>query len=171
MHHGDDASHIETVPFCSGYSPTNGQFVQYTTGSSPNPCYTAATSSGGGQGASVVTYTPGASVTLTCPSSTLDNVTVFDPGGTALSANMAVTFASCTTGQIVILRVIQAASIYTVHRNRDSDRQPVAFDLPKRGNDLHFSGILLLGDEFRQRRGERRGVISGNRSEWDLRAR
>ena len=34
---------IETVPFCSGYSPTNGQFVQYTTGGSPSPCYGAAT--------------------------------------------------------------------------------------------------------------------------------
>ena len=32
---------IETVPFCSGYTPTNGQFVQYTTGGSPNPCYSA----------------------------------------------------------------------------------------------------------------------------------
>ena len=34
---------IESVPFCSGYSPTNGQFVQYTTGSSPNPCYAPTT--------------------------------------------------------------------------------------------------------------------------------
>ena len=40
---------IEGVPFCSGYSPSNGDFVQYTTGGSPNPCYTAAAggSSGG----------------------------------------------------------------------------------------------------------------------------
>ena len=39
---------IENVPFCTGYTPTNGQLVQYTTGGSPNPCYTAATGSGGG---------------------------------------------------------------------------------------------------------------------------
>ena len=39
---------LEAVPFCTGYSPTNGQLVQYTTGGSPNPCYTSATGSGGG---------------------------------------------------------------------------------------------------------------------------
>ena len=33
---------LESVPFCAGYTPTNGQFVQYTTGGSPNPCYSAA---------------------------------------------------------------------------------------------------------------------------------
>jgi hypothetical protein len=38
---------IKSVPFCSGYTPTNGQFVQYTTGGSPNPCYTAASGGGG----------------------------------------------------------------------------------------------------------------------------
>lgn len=65
---------------------------------------------GGGTGATIVTYTPAASVTLTCPSSTTTNVTVFDPGGVALAANMAVTFASCTAGQVAILRTIQAAS-------------------------------------------------------------
>ena len=38
---------LDTVPFCTGYSPGNGQFIEYTTGSSPNPCYTTATSSAG----------------------------------------------------------------------------------------------------------------------------
>ena len=42
---------IETVPFCSGYAPTNGQMVEYTTGGSPNPCYSAAA---GGSGATQV---------------------------------------------------------------------------------------------------------------------
>jgi len=37
---------LKGVPFCTGYTPTNGQFVEYTTGGSPNPCYTAA--AGGG---------------------------------------------------------------------------------------------------------------------------
>lgn len=101
---------LKSVPFCTGFTPTNGQFIEYTTGGSPNPCYSAAAGGGGGTGATIVTYTPSASVTLTCPSSTTTNVTVFDPGGVALAANMAVTFASCTAGQVAILRTIQAAS-------------------------------------------------------------
>ena len=32
---------IDSVPLCSGFTPTNGQSLQYTTASSPNPCYTA----------------------------------------------------------------------------------------------------------------------------------
>lgn len=32
---------LSGVPFCSGFSPTNGQSIQYTTGGSPNPCYGA----------------------------------------------------------------------------------------------------------------------------------
>jgi hypothetical protein len=35
---------LESVPFCTGFTPTNGQFLQYTTASSPNPCYTATVS-------------------------------------------------------------------------------------------------------------------------------
>ncbi len=102
---------LESVPFCTGYTPTNGEFVQYTTGSSPNPCYTAAAaSSTTGNAASIVTYTPGASVTLTCPSSSAGTVTEFDPGGTALAANMALSYSTCKAGQIVTVRVIQAAS-------------------------------------------------------------
>lgn len=44
---------IETVPFCSAYSPSNGQFVEYTTGGSPNPCYSSASGGGGGGGSSI----------------------------------------------------------------------------------------------------------------------
>ena len=43
---------LDTVPFCSGFSPTNGQLLKYTTGGSPNPCWTAA-SGGSGPPASV----------------------------------------------------------------------------------------------------------------------
>ena len=32
---------LKSVPFCTGYTPTNGQSVVLTTASSPNPCYTA----------------------------------------------------------------------------------------------------------------------------------
>lgn len=39
---------IENTPFCSGFAPTNGQAIELTTASSPNPCYTAATPSATG---------------------------------------------------------------------------------------------------------------------------
>lgn len=39
---------IDTVPLCGGYAPTNGQFLEYTTGGSPNPCYSSG--AGGGSG-------------------------------------------------------------------------------------------------------------------------
>ena len=71
------------------------------------------TVSGGGGGtgnaASQVTYTVGASATLTCPSSSAGTVTIFNPSG-ALAANEALSFASCTAGQLVDVRVLQAAS-------------------------------------------------------------
>lgn len=34
---------VNGVPLCTGFSPTTGQALEYTTASSPNPCYTAAT--------------------------------------------------------------------------------------------------------------------------------
>ena len=37
---------LKSVPFCTSFTPANGQNLQYTTASSPNPCYTAAVSSG-----------------------------------------------------------------------------------------------------------------------------
>jgi len=43
-------SGLEGVPFCTGFTPAAGQSLQYTTSSSPNPCYTAATVSGGSGG-------------------------------------------------------------------------------------------------------------------------
>lgn len=36
------------VPFCTGFTPLSLQFLQYTTASSPNPCYTAVVPAGGG---------------------------------------------------------------------------------------------------------------------------
>ncbi len=41
---------LNGVPFCTGFAPTSGQAVEYTTSSSPNPCYTAASPSGSGSG-------------------------------------------------------------------------------------------------------------------------
>jgi hypothetical protein len=39
---------ISSVPLCAGFSPTNGQVLEYTTGGSPNPCYAAVTPTAGG---------------------------------------------------------------------------------------------------------------------------
>ena len=36
------------VPFCAGYTPSASEFVQYTTGGTPDPCYAAATATAGG---------------------------------------------------------------------------------------------------------------------------
>jgi hypothetical protein len=44
---------VNTVPLCSGFSPTNGQFFEYTTGGSPSPCWSSASGGGGGGGSSV----------------------------------------------------------------------------------------------------------------------
>lgn len=34
---------VNGVPLCTGFTPLNGQALEYTTGGSPNPCYTAGT--------------------------------------------------------------------------------------------------------------------------------
>lgn len=39
---------LKTVPFCTGFTPSNGEYLEYTTASSPNPCYTAAVVIGSG---------------------------------------------------------------------------------------------------------------------------
>ena len=38
---------LKTIPFCTGFTPANGQFIELTTGGSPNPCWTAAATGGG----------------------------------------------------------------------------------------------------------------------------
>jgi hypothetical protein len=37
---------LDSVPFCTGFAPTNGQVTQYTTASSPNPCWGAGNATG-----------------------------------------------------------------------------------------------------------------------------
>jgi hypothetical protein len=57
---------LHSVPFCTGFSPTNGQVVEYTTASSPNPCYTTVTGSGGSYPTPVtVTVSTASSLALT----------------------------------------------------------------------------------------------------------
>lgn len=60
---------LETVPFCTGFTPTANQVITYTTASTPNPCYTATASSSFPTGA-WATFTPtvsaiGATATVT----------------------------------------------------------------------------------------------------------
>ena len=61
---------INGVPLCTGFTPTNGQMLQYTTASAPSPCYTAATVSGGSGGSVSDDSTLGGSApsTSTAPS-------------------------------------------------------------------------------------------------------
>jgi hypothetical protein len=49
---------LKGVPFCTGFTPTNGQALTLTTASSPNPCYTAATPAGSGTVNSGSSYAP-----------------------------------------------------------------------------------------------------------------
>jgi hypothetical protein len=48
---------LDSVSLCTGFTPTNGQLLQYTTGGSPNPCWTAATA--GGPFVNLQSTTPG----------------------------------------------------------------------------------------------------------------
>lgn len=54
---------INSVPLCTGFTPTNGQNLQYTTASSPNPCYTA---TAGASGGSNITFGSFGSLPGTC---------------------------------------------------------------------------------------------------------
>jgi hypothetical protein len=74
---------LKNVPFCTGFTPTNGQSVTYTTSSSPNPCWTASTASGSvsGQASGVVPLAT-ASTTIGAQSHIADDgtkVTVSEP--------------------------------------------------------------------------------------------
>jgi carbohydrate binding protein with CBM5/12 domain len=73
------ANQLNAVPFCTGFTPTNGQAIVYTTGGTPNPCYGAASApltvtrknclsvscSGGSTYASGTTYTNSSSAPVT----------------------------------------------------------------------------------------------------------
>lgn len=104
---GAFAQPIPGQPCARTGTATNGQVLTSTGG---NGCsFQAAAGGGTGNAADPEAYTPGSTVTLTCGSSSRNTVTTFTPSG-ALAANMAVTFASCTPGQLVVLKVTQAAS-------------------------------------------------------------
>jgi len=93
---GGSATSLNGVPFCTGFSPTNGQVVQYTTASSPNPCYTAAAAGGGSftalSGDATSTATGGATtvskINGTSFAGTSGNIVVFGAGNTPVDSGV-----------------------------------------------------------------------------------
>jgi len=71
---------IDSVPLCSGYSPSNGQFVRYTTGSSPNPCYTSASVASGSILGSANWNISGGSITNLATTGVVSTVTLSSTG-------------------------------------------------------------------------------------------
>jgi hypothetical protein len=95
------------VPFCAGFAPTNGQAVEYTTASSPNPCYTAATVSGSGS-VPVVTALGTVSTSATFTVSAKSDPMVWT--GTLSSNNLTsstLVTTSATVGQVFQLEITQ----------------------------------------------------------------
>jgi len=83
---------IKTVPLCSGFTPTNGQALQYTTSSSPNPCWTAAAAGGAGTAAFSCPVSGASFVTCTHNLNTATPwVTCFDGSGNMLGGSGAST--------------------------------------------------------------------------------
>jgi len=72
---------LNGVPFCTGLTPTTGQALEYTTASSPNPCYTAATPSSGGSvfTGSTATASTGITGTAAAPVLSLSDQSVKSP--------------------------------------------------------------------------------------------
>ncbi len=105
---------LDGVPFCTGYTPTDGEAVTLTTASTPNPCYTATTPGGspfitgltttGTYGPATVvsgtlnvpqyssSFLTGANVVFNCDSG------CFDDSGNTLGATITATASSCTSG-------------------------------------------------------------------------
>ena len=93
---------LDSVPFCSGFSPTNGQLIKYTTGGSPNPCYTAATAGGTGSAADYTAVSFSATPTFTAGSNTADAWSITLTGNVSSS-----TLASAATGERLGFKICQ----------------------------------------------------------------
>lgn len=109
---------IETVPFCTGFAPMNGQILQYTTLLAPNPCYTAAApaiqstltyyfdnsilASG--------TYTSGGSIVGTVGQTC--TLSAFNGGGTGATATVALTGSNVIAGGTALV-ITAAGTQYT----------------------------------------------------------
>jgi hypothetical protein len=77
---------LKGIPFCTGFTPTNLQFVQFTTASSPNPCYTAASGGGGGGGGTGSTIYSSIGSTALGVAACTNYTNINTGGGTSASA-------------------------------------------------------------------------------------
>lgn len=80
---------VKGVPLCTGFTPTNGQNLQYTTASSPNPCYTAAT----------------AAVANSFPLTVVQETTFNSGSGGSTSYTFTLPFAAASSGNTLFLMV------------------------------------------------------------------
>jgi hypothetical protein len=99
---------LNGVPFCTGFTPTNGQAVEYTTASSPNPCYTAGTPTGSGgglgdPGSNSIPYRSGLNTTAPATSHNLSApLTCTGSGsGTAQSCTTVPTFTPVASDSVI----------------------------------------------------------------------
>lgn len=112
---------LDSVPLCSGFSPTNGQFLQYTTGGSPDPCYTAGSAGGGSLSAAgfylydgTYYYIPNTMTVATLPSA--GNYAWVNQGGASetASGNGLILYAPGAAGTSWRLRTEAIASYTTL---------------------------------------------------------
>jgi hypothetical protein len=74
---------VNSVPLCTGFTPTNSQVLTYTTASSPNPCWTAAAGGGGGSATGLFSQIMSATPTLSGTGLT----TAYNQAGTFSATN------------------------------------------------------------------------------------
>lgn len=104
-----DANQLLSVPFCNGYTPLNTQFVEYTTGGAPNPCYSAAAA----PSPTALTLNI-ATKTTTYTFLGTDYAIVGDTTGGGFTVNLE---AAPTTGQIHVIKKAVAANTLTLGGN------------------------------------------------------
>ena len=132
---------LKGVPFCTGFTPTTGQAIQYTTASSPNPCYTAVTLTGGGN---------------VSASGTLANATPAYGGGTTnVSTAQTYVLASAMSGSDGAAKIAAAIASATYCPNTGNNvgciidaRDMTGTDLIWKSNPFHGNNravTLLLG--------------------------
>jgi hypothetical protein len=121
------ANLINGVPLCNGFSPTNGQNLQYTTASTPNPCYTAANGVGGytsgNSGGAYWQKDPNGRITEWAQNVSLggsDYAVVFPTAFTtsgSISIITNVVYASGDTGYTTLVSGSVSTTGFTVHQN------------------------------------------------------
>jgi hypothetical protein len=125
---------LESVPFCTGYTPTNGQFVQYTTGGSPSPCYSAAAASGGVHGTATFSATGGTisglHVTGCVTNATRASQGVFTMTISGCPANYLILLTSTVDTAYVICNVVPASQGSTSFQFQTVNQAGALFEDP-----------------------------------------